>query len=154
MRALFLAAVLVVSPQNPGEVTRDLVMDVCLPYAADGVAEQAMIDRVGLSGRVEAGQGDFQTRNGVHLVQMSRSDGAEGGDVRRVCVVQARAGGFQQALAAVKRPLESAGFTASPDEPEDWPVWTRGGVSVSVHQNPGRATIIRASYSSGDAEGL
>lgn len=151
MHALILAAAVALSPQNPGDLTRDLVMDVCLPYAADGTADQAVIGRVGLDGLVEDGQGDFQTRNQVYLVQMTRSGDPEEGNLRRVCVVQARAGGFEQARDAVSGPLESAGFTASPDEPEDWPVWTRGGVTVSVHQNPGRATIIRASYSSLEA---
>lgn len=154
MSALILAAVLVLNPQNPGELTRDLLMDVCLPYVADGVADQAVIDRVGLDGMIEDGQGDFQTSDQVHLVQMTRSGSAGEGDLRRVCVVQARSGGFQRARDAVSGPLESAGFTASPDEPEDWPVWTRGGVTISVHQNPGRATIVRASYSSLDAEGF
>lgn len=152
MHALILAAVLALSPQNPGELTRDLVMDICLPYAVDGLADQAVIRRVGLTGRVEDGQGNLQTRNQAHLVQMTRSGDAEEGDLRRVCVVQARASGFQQVRDAVSGPLERAGFTASPNEPEDWPVWTKGGVTVSVHQNPGRATIIRTSYSSLDAE--
>ena len=154
MHALIFAAVIAPGSQEPGALTRDLVLDVCLPYAADGVADQASIGRAGLRGVVEDGQGDFHTRNQAHLVQMTRSGDAGAAGLRRVCVVQARAGGFDQARDAISGPLESVGFTASPDEPEDWPVWTRGGVTISVHQNPGRATIIRASYSSLDAEGF
>ncbi|HEY0598774.1 hypothetical protein [Brevundimonas sp.] len=154
MHALFFAAYLAAVPQTAGQVTHDIVMDVCLPYVADGVADQAVIVRNGLNGLVEDGQGDFRSRNDVFLVQLTTSGSVEDGDLRRVCVVQARSAAFQQARDAIAGPLQNAGFAASPDEPEDWPVWTRGGVTVSVHQNPGRATIIRASYSSLEAEGL
>lgn len=154
MLALFFAAALVVSPPDPAELTRDIVMDVCLPYVADGATDQAVLRRAGLNGSLEEGQGEFRTRNDVYLVQLSSSGSAADGDLRRVCVVQARAAPFDQARDAVAGPLGGAGFAASPDEPEDWPVWTKDGVTVSVHQNPGRATIIRASYSSLDAEGL
>ena len=154
MHALFLAAALAVSPPDPAQLTRDIVMDVCLPYVAEGAADAAVLDRNGLDGSFEEGAGEFHTRNNVYLVQLTTSGSAADGDLRRVCVVQARAAPFEQARDAVSGPLQGAGFAASPDEPEDWPVWTKGGVTVSVHQNPGRATIIRASYSSLDAEGL
>ncbi|HYD27104.1 hypothetical protein [Brevundimonas sp.] len=154
MHALFLFATLAVSPPDPGQITRDIVMDVCLPYVAEGAADQAVLARNGLNGSLEEGEGDFRSRNDVYLVQLTTSGSARDGDLRRVCVVQARSASFEQARDAVAAPLRGAGFAASPDEPEDWPVWTKGGVTVSVHQNPGRATIIRASYSSLDAEGL
>jgi hypothetical protein len=154
MPVLFLAAALAVSPPDPSQLTRDIVMDVCLPYVSEGSADTAALDRNGLDGAMEGGGGDFHTRNNVYLVQLTTSGSAEDGDLRRVCVVQARAAPFEQARDAVANPLQGAGFAASPDEPEDWPVWTKGGVTISVHQNPGRATIIRASYSSLEAEGL
>jgi hypothetical protein len=154
MHTLLLAAILVVGPQNPGQITRDIVMDVCLPYVAEGAADQAVIARTGLNGLIEDGQGDFRSQRDVYLVRLTTSGAVEDGDLRRVCEVQARSSPFQQARDAIAEPLVGAGFAPSPGEPEDWPVWTRGGVTVSVHQNPGRATIIRASYSSLEAEGL
>ena len=154
MHTLILAAALLLAPQNSGPTTRDIVMDVCLPFVADGTADQAVISRNGLSGLIEDGQGDFRSQRDVYLVRLTASGAAEDGDLRRVCEVQARSSAFAQARDAIADPLVGAGFAPSPGEPEDWPVWTRGGITVSVHQNPGRATIIRASYSSLDAEGL
>lgn len=150
MHPLILAATLVATPQNPGQATRDIVIGVCLPFVATG---EASADSIALAElRPQAG-GDLQTRDGRHLVELSTRGEAEEGTLRRTCTVQARAGGFEQARDAVAGPLERAGFTPSPDEPEDWPVWTRqGGQTATIHQNPGRATIVRVSYSMFDEE--
>lgn len=153
MHALILAAALVAAPQNPGQTTRDIVVGVCLPFAASGEASADNIALAGLKPRPGGdGAQDLQTDNGHHLVKLTLSGNVEEGTLRRVCEVQARAGGFAQARDAVAGPLESAGFAPVPDEPEDWPVWTRGGVTATVHQNPGRATIVRVSYSILDDE--
>ncbi|NJC41988.1 hypothetical protein GGQ87_002283 [Brevundimonas alba] len=154
MHTLILAAAFVASPQDPGQITRDIIMDVCLPYVSEGAADQAVIVRNGLSGLIEDGEGEFRSRNDVFIVTLTTSGSVDDGNLRRVCAVQARSSAFGQARDAIAAPLVEVGFAASPDEPTDWPVWTRGGVSISVHQNPGRATIVRASYSSLDAEGL
>jgi hypothetical protein len=154
MHSLILAAALALAPQNPGQTIRDIVMDVCLPYVADGSADQAVIARTGLNGLIEDGEGDFRSPRDVYLVRLTTSGAAGDGDLRRVCEVQARAASFRQARDAVAEPLAGAGFVPSPDEPEDWPIWTRGGVTAAVHQNPGRAAIIRMSYSSQEAEEL
>lgn len=154
MLILSLALAVVAGPQTPGQLTRDLVLNVCVPYAVDGAADQAVINRHGLDGLIEDGEGEFRTRNQAHLVDLTTSGSEEDDNLRRICVVQARAGGFEQARDAIARPLVAAGFSASPDQPDDWPVWVRGAVSVSVHQNPGRATIIRTSYSRQDDEGF
>lgn len=151
MHIAIIAAALAFAPQNPGQVTRDIVMDVCLPFAADGAAEPAAISAVGLSGpEAEAGR-ELKTANDHYLVVLEASGSAEYRDIERVCTVSARVGGFQQARNAIRGPLEQAGFVLKPGEPDDRPIWTRGGVEVSVHQNPGRATIIRVGYSDFDA---
>lgn len=152
MHLLFLAAALVAAPQNSGQTTRDIVVGVCLPFVASG---EAPADKIALAGLVRRRGGDdldLQTEDGRHLVKLTLGGNAEEGTLRRVCEVQARAGGFDQARDAVAGPLEQAGFAPVPDEPEDWPVWTRGGQTATVHQNPGRATIVRISYSILDDE--
>ena len=151
MHIAVIAAALAIAPQSPGELTREIVMEVCLPFAADGAAEPAAIAAAGLSGpESEAGR-ELKTANDQYLVKLEAAGSAEYRDIERTCTVQARVGGFAQARDAIRAPLESAGFALKPGEPEDWPIWTRGGVEVSVHQNPGRATIIRVGYSDFDA---
>jgi hypothetical protein len=150
MHALILVAALAAAPQNPGQVTRDIVVGVCLPFVDTG---EASADNIALAGlRPTDGADDLQTANGHYLVKLTMTGNAEEGTLRRVCEVQARAGGVAQAREAVTDPLERAGFAPAPDEPEDWPVWTRDGVTATVHQNPGRATIVRISYSILDDE--
>ena len=120
MHALILAATLVATPQNPGQATRDIVIGVCLPFVASG---EASADNIALAD-LQLQPGDeqaFQTGDGRHLVELSTRGDAEEGTLRRTCTVQARAGGFEQARDAVAGPLQRAGFTPSPDEPEDWP---------------------------------
>ena len=152
MHPLFLAAALVAATQNPGQATRDIVVGVCLPFVASG---QTSADNIALAGLIRRPGGDeldLQTADGHHLVKLTLTGDAVEGTLRRVCEVQARSGGFDQALDAVAGPLAQAGFTPVPDEPEDWPVWTRDGITATVHQNPGRATIVRVSYSVLDDE--
>jgi len=153
MHALILAAALVATPQSPGQATRDIVVGVCLPFVATGEDPADNIALAGLQPRPDGdGPRDLQTANGHHLVKLTIGGDAEDGNLRRVCEVQARSGGFAQARDAVAGPLEQAGFAPVPDEPEDWPVWTRDGSTATVHQNPGRATIVRISYSMLDDE--
>lgn len=152
MHALMLSVALAAAPQNAGQVTRDIVVGVCLPFVASGEPPADAIARTGLRPRADAGPTDYQTLTGRHLVKLTVTGDAGEGTLRRVCEVQARSDSFAEARDAVKGPLEQAGFAPAPDEPEDWPVWTRGGVTATVHQNPGRATIVRVSYSILDDE--
>ncbi|GAA0869674.1 hypothetical protein GCM10009116_15100 [Brevundimonas basaltis] len=147
MHPLILAAALVAAPQDSGQITRQIVVGVCLPFAASGEVSADNIALAGLVRRPGGDERDLQTANGHHLVKLTLTGNARDHNLRRVCEVQARAGGFDQARDAVAGPLESAGFAPVPDEPEDWPVWTREGLTATVHQNPGRATIVRVSYS-------
>lgn len=151
MHAVFFAAALVFAPEGPGDLTRDIVMDVCVPFAAEGAADAALIEKAGLSGVEIGAVRELKTADEHYLVKLETSGSAEFEDIERVCTVQARVGGFLQARNAIRGPLERAGFVSKPDEPEDWPIWTRSGVEVSVHQNPGRATIVRVGYSDFDA---
>lgn len=150
MHALLLAAVLAAAPQAPGQATRDIVLGVCLPFIETGAAPADNIALAGLARQAGGGEGDLQTANGHHLVKLTHSAAMGDNAARRVCEVQARAGGLAQARDAISGPLRTAGFDLAPDEPEDWPVWTRGGVTVTAHQNPGRATIVRVRYSASD----
>lgn len=154
MHPLILAAVLAASPQTPGQATRDIVVGVCLPFVATGEASADNIALAGLIRRPGGGDLDLQTESGHHLVKLTLSGSAGEGNLRRVCEVQARSGGFAQARDAVAGPLESAGFAPVPDEPEDWPVWSRGGFTAMVHQNPGRAAIVHVSYSMLDDDSI
>ncbi len=152
MHALILAAALAATSQNSGQTTRDIVVGVCLPFVDSGAASADSLALAGLTPRSGGSGRNYQTANGHHLVSLTVSGEAGEGTLRRICEIQARAGGFEQARDAVAGPLEQAGFTPAPDEPEDWPVWTRGGVTATVHQNPGRAAIVRVSYSVLDDE--
>lgn len=153
MNALIFVAALVAAPQDPGQVTRDVVMGVCLPFVTTGEDPADNLALTGFVPRPGAGERAFQTADQLHFVDLTNEGDAEEGTLRRVCTVHARTGGFQQARDAVAAPLESAGFIPAPDEPEDWPVWTRrGGLTATVHQNPGRAAIVRVSYSVLDEE--
>lgn len=152
MHVLILSVALAAAPQNAGQVTRDIVVGVCLPFVASGEPSSDNIALAGLRTRTDAAPTEFQTLTGRHLVKLTVTGDVEEGTLRRVCEVQARSDSVVEARDAVKGPLEQAGFALAPDEPEDWPVWTRGGVTATVHQNPGRATIVRVSYSILDDE--
>ena len=152
MHPLILAAALVAAPQDSGQTTREIVVGVCLPFAASGEVSADNIALAGLKRLPGGDELDLQTESGHHLVKLTLTGNVSEVSLRRVCEVQARAGGFEQARDAVAGPLEQAGFTPVPDEPEDWPVWTRGGITATVHQNPGRATIVRIGYSILDDE--
>ena len=152
MHALVLAAALAAFPQSSAETTRVIVAGVCLPFARTGEASADNIALAGLSPRSGGDEGEYQTATGHHIVKLTQGGTVEGGTLRRVCEIQARSGGFDQAREGAAGPLEQAGFTPVPDEPEDWPVWTRGGMTATVHQNPGRAAIVRVSYSVLDEE--
>lgn len=154
MHILILAAALFAAPQDSGQATRDIVVGVCLPFVASGEVSADNIALAGLVRRPGGDELDLQTANGHHLVELTLSGDAEEGTLRRVCEIQARTGGFAQAREAVAGPLEQAGFAPTPDEPEDWPIWTRGGATATVHQNPGRATIVRVSYSMLDDDSI
>lgn len=149
IEALF-AAALVGAPLQSDDRTRSVIMDVCLPWAA-GSTDLAPLEALDFvaAGEVDGGK-DFASSDDqqAYLVRLTSDDGEDSGEVRRTCVLQARAAGFEAARGAIRRPLEAAGFVAEAGQPANRPVWTRQGVTVSVRQNEGRATIVRVTYSS------
>ena len=156
MLAAMLAATLAfASPQSSTDMTRNVLVDVCLPFVTGEDSGQDALDFLGFIGSAAATaeDRDLRTEDQAFLLRMTSDDGEASGDVRRTCVLQARRGGLEDARTAVKRPLEEAGFALEADATADRPVWTRRGVTVSIRQNEGRATVVRISYSSLDAEG-
>lgn len=151
LTALF-AATLMMASQT--DVTRSVVTDVCLPFVAGEAGGQDSLDFLGFVGpAATAGETrELATEDEAYLLQMSSDDGEESGEVRRTCVLQARRGGIDGARNALRRPLEEAGFVAEAGLPANRSIWSRRGVSVSIRQNDGRATVIRVNYSSLEGE--
>lgn len=147
--ALFVAA-LASAPLQANNIVRDVVTNVCLPFA-DGAGDRAAAEALGFvvlseEGRVtEMATAEAQPR---YLLRLTGDDGETDGEVARVCLLQARTLNFETTRNAVRSPLEQAGFIAEAGQPDDRPVWTRGNVTVSVRQNEGRATMVRVTYSS------
>jgi len=152
LTAVFAAALMM--PQS-GDVTRSVLTDVCLPYVTGENSGQDALDFLGFVGPAGTpGEArELKTEDDAYILRITSDDGEISGDVRRTCVLQARRGGLDGARNSLRRPLEEAGFTAETGLPADRSVWTRRGVSVTIRQTEGRATVIRISYSSLDAEG-
>jgi hypothetical protein len=152
MLAAVLAAVLVTAP--PTDVTRSVLTDVCLPFAQGEGASQDALDFLGFVGPAATPGEVRELRTGdeAYILRISSDDGEESGEVRRTCVLQARRGGLEGAKTSLGAPLREAGFVADAAQPAERPVWTLRGVSVSIRQSEGRATVIRINYSSLDEE--
>lgn len=148
MLAAVLAAAMVAAP--PTDVTKSVFTDVCLPFTQGGGVSQDALDFLGFIGpaATPGETRELKTEDEVYILRISSDDGEDSGEVRRTCVLQARRGGLEGARNSLRRPLEEAGFTAEAGQPPERPVWTRRGVSVSIRQSEGRATVIRISYSS------
>ena len=151
LAALFAAALVASSPQQD-QTTRNVVMDVCLPFV-NGETDRAALDALGFvvlsqEGAVtELASPDERQR---YLLRLVADDGEEDGEVARVCLLQARSGGADAAKTAIRRPLEQAGFELDAGAPANRPLWTHQGVTVSIRQNEGQATLVRVTYSSLD----
>ncbi|RZJ40094.1 MAG: hypothetical protein EON86_13115 [Brevundimonas sp.] len=153
MLAAVFAAALIASPPQSDELSRNVVIDVCLPFV-NGETDRTALDALGFVVASQEGpvtelvSPDERQRYQLRLVA---DDGAEDdGEVARVCLLQARSAGLDAVKGAVRRPLEQAGFVLDPAMPADRPIWTRQGVTVSIRQNEGRATMVRVTYSSLD----
>lgn len=152
MLAVAFAAALLASPPQSDELTRNVVVDVCLPFV-NGETDRTALDALGFvvvsqEGSVtELASPDEHQR---YLLRLVADDGEEDGEVARVCLLQARSAGLDAVKGAVRRPLEQAGFVLDAAVPANRPIWTRQGVTVSVRQNEGRATMVRVTYSSLD----
>jgi hypothetical protein len=155
MIAALFAAALASAPLQSDEMTRNVVMDVCLPFV-NGDSDRAAADFLGFVVASENGavtdlaSSDAQQ---AYLVRLTADSGEDDGEVLRTCVLQARGAGFDAARGAIRRPLEQAGFVAETVQDPNRMVWSRQGVTVSLRKSEGRATMVRVSYSSLDAEG-
>lgn len=156
MFALVLAATLVVAPAQSGDMTRSILTDVCLPYVTGETSDTAALEFLGFveTPAPEADTRTFQSEDQAHLLRLTTEGSVADGNLNRVCVIQARRGGFDGARAAVQPVMRQQGFTPEADLPADRPIWTKGGVTVSLRQNPGAAALVRVTFSSLDAEGF
>ncbi len=153
MLALALAATLFMAPAPPGDMTRSILTDVCLPYVTGETSDTVALEFLGFSETPapEANTRTFQSEDQGYLLRQTTQGSAEEGYLNRVCVIQARRGGFDAARAAVQPVMRQQGFAPEAGQPSDRPIWTKGGVTVSLRQNPGAAAIVRVTYSSLDA---
>ena len=155
MLVFALAATLFTAPAPPSDMTRSILTDVCLPYVTGESEDTAALEFLGFieTPAPEADTRTFQSEDQAHLLRLTTEGSAADGNLNRVCVIQARRGGFDGAKASVQPIMREQGFTAEAGQPAGRPIWTRGGVTVSLRQNPGAAAIVRVTYSSLDAEG-
>lgn len=150
MLAALFAVALVSTPLQADEMTRNVVMDVCLPFVG-GSGDRAAAEVLGFVVASEAAPVTelvSSDENQAYLLRLIADDGEDDGEVARVCLLQARSAGFDAAKGAIRRPLEQAGFVLDRAAPANRPIWTRGAVTVALRQNEGRATVVRVTYSS------
>lgn len=135
----------------PPDVTRSVFTDVCLPYVTGEADDTAALEFLGFVPNPAAGAGSYRTGDDGYLLRLTTTGSTADGNLNRVCVVQARRGGLDGARASVAPVLREQNFTPDAGAPADRPIWTKGGVTVSLRQNEGRATVVRVTYSSLDA---
>ena len=153
MLALVLAASLVTAPAPPTDITRSVLTDVCLPYVTGETSDTVALEFLGFveNPGSETGTRNFQTEDEGYLLRLTTEGSVADGNLNRVCVIQARRGGFDRAKAAVLPVMRQQSFRAEAGLPADRPIWTKEGVTVSLRQNPGAAAIVRVTFSSLDA---
>lgn len=155
MLAAFFAAALVSAPTPPDQMVRKVLTEVCLPFAG-GATDRAAAEGLGFTVASENGAAVEMVssdRSQAFLLSLAGDEDAEDGEDTRTCVLQARTMLFDVANRAIRGPLEEAGFVSEATQPANRPVWTRQGVTVSLRQNEGRATVMRVTYSSLEAAG-
>jgi len=156
MFALVLAATLLTASAPPDDMTRGILTDVCLPYVTGETSDTVALEFLGFieTPAPEADTRTFQSEDQAHLLRLRTEGSVADGNLNRVCVIQARRGGFDGARASVRPVMRQQGFAAEADLPADRSIWTRDGVTVSLRQPAGAAAIVRVTFSSLDAEGF
>lgn len=154
MLVFALATALAATPVQGGDMTRNVLVDVCLPYVTGETSDTAALDFLGFTETPapNAATRTFQSGDEAHLLRLTTEGSVEDDNLNRVCVIQPRRGGLDGARASVLPVMRQQGFVPEPDLPADRPIWTKGGVTVSLRQNPGAAAVIRVTYSSLDAD--
>lgn len=155
MLALVFALALAASPAPPTDMTHSLLTDVCLPYVSGEASDTVALEFLGFvpTGTADDDTRNFQSEDEAYLLRLTTTGSAAEDDLNRVCVIQARRGGLEGAKGSVQPVLREQGFAPEAGQPVDRPIWTKGGVTVSVRQNEGRAVLIRVTYSSLDDAG-
>ncbi|WP_332678514.1 hypothetical protein [Brevundimonas sp.] len=154
MLALVLAAALAAAAPPPPDLTASVLTDVCLPYVTGDSRGATAVGTLGFL-PAPASDGDtlnFKTEDEAWLLRLTTTGSAADDNLNRVCVIQARRGGFDGARQSIQPVLREQGFTPEADLPAGRAIWTRGGVTVSLRQNPGAAAIVRVTFSSLDAD--
>lgn len=147
--SMIAALALVAAP--PPDVTRSILSDVCLPYVTGEASDTAALEFLGFVPAPGGDAGAYQTSDEAYLLRLTTTGSAEDDNLNRVCVIQARRGGLDAAKRSVQPVLRDQGFAPDAEAAADRPIWTKRGVTVSLRQNDGRATIVRVTYSSLDA---
>lgn len=153
MLALALAATLFAAPVPPGDMTRSILTDVCLPYVTGETSDTAALEFLSFieTPAPEADTRTFQSEDQAYLLRLTTEGSVADDNLNRVCVIQARRGGFDGAKASVLPVMRQQGFAPDAGQPANRPIWTKGGVTVSLRQNPGAAALVRVTFSSLDA---
>ncbi|HZV84923.1 MAG TPA: hypothetical protein VFF48_08055 [Brevundimonas sp.] len=150
MFAPLIAALVLSAPPQP-DTTRGAFTDVCLPHVAGATNHAAALELLGFAPAPGGEAGAYQTADQAWLLRLTTTGSAVDGNLNRVCVIQARRGGLDAAKTSVAPVLREQGFAPDAEAAPDRPIWTKGGVTVSLRQNEGRATVVRVTYSSLDA---
>ena len=152
MLALVLAAALAASPAPPPDLTRSTLGDVCLPYVTGDASDTTALEFLGyVPTEADDETRNYQSEDQAYLLRLTTTGSAADDNLNRVCVIQARRANFDGAKQAIQPLLREQGFTPEADLPAGRAIWTKGGVTVSLRQNPGAAAIVRVTYSTLDA---
>jgi hypothetical protein len=155
MLALVLAATMITAAAAPTDMTRSILTDVCLPYVTGETSDTVALEFLGFveTPAPEADTRTFQSEDEAYLLRLTTEGSLADGNLNRVCVIQARRGGFDGARASILPVMREGGFAPEAGLPANRPIWTKAGVTVSLRQNPGAAALVRVTFSSLDAEG-
>jgi len=155
MLALVLAASMFTAAAPPTDMTRSVLTDVCLPYVTGETSDKVALEFLGFveTPAPEADTRTFQSEDEAYLLRLTTEGSLADGNLNRVCVIQARRGGFDGARASILPVMREGGFAPEAGLPTNRPIWTKAGVTVSLRQNPGAAALVRVTFSSLDAEG-
>jgi hypothetical protein len=155
MLALVLAATMITAAAPPTDMTRSVLTDVCLPYVTGETSDTVALEFLGFveTPAPEADTRTFQSEDEAYLLRLTTEGSLADGNLNRVCVIQARRGGFDGARASILPVMREGGFAPEAGLPANRPIWTKAGVTVSLRQNPGAAALVRVTFSSLDAEG-
>lgn len=152
MLALVFAAALTASAPPTTDMTLTILTEVCLPYVAGEPRNAAGLAPLGfVATTADEDTLNFQSEDEAYILRLTTTGSAADDNLNRVCVIQARRGGFDRVRQSIQPVLGEQGFAPEADLPPGRAIWTKGGVTVSLRQNPGAAAIVRVTWSTLDA---